>query len=488
MKLSKEPFHYERLVEELELKIANGTYKIGEKLPSIRDFHEQQNLSISTVYKAYVELEMMGLVEARPKSGYYVSGFTKTLKEPTFSLKKSPPRKVDLAAIIHTVHQAISDPRMLPLGGLVIAPERLPYKQFARILKGISADLMKSLLVYELPEGNIELRRQVAMRTPGIEGGVDPDDIIMTNGCMEALALSLQAVVRPGDTVIIERPTFFVVLQLLEEMGIYVIEIPTDPTTGMDMAALKKIIETNTVKACITQPNFQNPLGALMPDATKRDMVEFLNSKDIVIIEDNIYSELYFGESKPVSLKRFDRKDLVITCSSFSKTLAPGLRIGWVIPGQRFKDRIQRLKTGFSVSTSSLDQYVLAEFLSGGGYDRHLRVLRSQVRKQVRATAQAVQNFFPEKTRLMIPQGGAFLWVQLPDGIDSVALYWKALEHKIAILPGTVCSASHMFGNHVRLSCGYPVTNTILEGIRTLGNLVRGMDKENTLSHRKKSL
>lgn len=476
METNKEPFRYERLVEELEQKISNGTYKIGEKLPSIRDYHKQQSLSISTIYKAYVELEMMGLIEARPKSGYYVSGFTKTLKEPTFSLKKSPPLKVDLASIVHTVHQAISDDRMLPLGGLVIAPELLPYKQFSQILKGISADMMKSLLVYALPEGNVELRRQVAMRTVGIEGGVNPDDIIITNGCMEALALALQVVVKPGDTVIIERPTFFVVLQLLEEMGIYVIEIPTDPITGMDMAALKKTVETNKVDACITMPNFQNPLGALMPDSRKRELVEFMNSKDIPTIEDDIYSELYFGEAKPLSLKRFDKKDLVITCSSFSKTLAPGLRVGWVNPGRRFKDRIQKLKTGLSVATSSLDQFILAEFLSGGGYDRHLRVLRTQVRKQVRATAQAVQNYFPEKTRLMIPQGGAFLWVQLPEGIDSVALYWEALKHNIAILPGKVCSVSPLFGNHVRLSCGYPVTDAILEGIRTLGDLIRSME------------
>jgi DNA-binding transcriptional MocR family regulator len=469
----KEPFQYERLVNEIEQKIADGTFKIGEKLPSIRDYHQQQNLSISTIYKAYVELEMMGLVEARPKSGFYVSGFKKTLEEPTFSLKKSRPVKVDLASIVHTVHEAINDPGMLALGCLMIAPELLPYKQFSRILKGISAELMQSLLVYAPPNGIEELRRQIALRTLGVTGGVDPDDIIITNGCMEALALSLQAVARPGDTVLIERPTFFVVLQLLSELGIYVVEVPTDPVTGLDMDALTKAVDDNPVKACVSMPNFQNPLGALMPDDTKQKFVEFMNSRDIPIIEDDIYSELYFGESKPLSLKRFDKKDLVLTCSSFSKTLAPGLRIGWVIPGKRYKDKVQTMKTGLSVSTSSLDQYILAEFLSGGGYDRHLRVLRAQVRKQVQATAQAVQNFFPENTRLMIPQGGAFLWVQLPEQVDGLALYWKALARKIAILPGFVCAVSPLFGNHIRLSCGHPVDDDILKGLRNLGDLIR---------------
>lgn len=475
MEKTVKTYCYERLVNEIEQKIANGTFKIGEKLPSIRDIHIQRKISISTVFKAYMELEMRGLVEARPKSGYYVSGFTKTLKEPTFSLKKSPPRKVDLSAIVHTIHQALSNPSVLSLGGLMISPDLLPSKHFSRIMKSMPLEAVSSSIIYADPAGNPELRRQVARRIAGAEQGVSMDDIIITNGCMEALALSLQAVVKPGDTVIIERPTFFMVLRLLSQMGIYVIEIPTDPVTGMDLDAVKKTVNGNPVKACITMPNFQNPLGSLMPDANKRELVKLLTEKGIPIIEDDIYSELYFGESKPSSLKQFDRDDLVISCSSFSKTLAPGFRVGWVIPGKRFISRVQDLKTNVTVSTSALDQYILAEFLAGGGYDRHLRTLRSQVCKQVRSTAQAVQNYFPEKTRLMIPRGGAFLWVQLPDPVDSVALYWKALEKNIVILPGAVCSVSPMFGNHIRLSCGYPVTDTLVDGIKTLGLLVKDM-------------
>ncbi|HAO20895.1 MAG TPA: hypothetical protein DCQ37_10790 [Desulfobacteraceae bacterium] len=177
------------------------------------------------------------------------------------------------------------------------------------------------------------------------------------------------------------------------------------------------------------------------------------------------------GKNRDETRCKTDRKDLVMTCSSFSKTLAAGFRIGWVIPGKRFKEKILRLKAATTVATASSDQYIIAHFLSEGAYERHLRKLRTAVKNQLIRTALAVQKYFPEDTRLSIPKGGALLWIQLPSGADGLNLYQKALEHKISILPGMVCSADGQFTRYIRIGCGHPFTETIEKGIQTLGKL-----------------
>lgn len=473
MENQKQLFRYESLASELETKIKNGTYRAGEKLPSIREFHHHLSLSISTVYKAYIELEAMGLIEARPKSGYYVSPPQTILRKPAFIKRSSMPKKVDLSSVAQSIHNAISNPDILPLGGSVISPELFPHKHFSRIIKGITTNEMKTLMGYAPTGGTYQLRRQIAMRTVGIFGEIDADDVVITNGCMEALTLSLQAVVKSGDTIAIETPTFFTILRLLEELGVYVVEVPTDPRYGVDPEELEKVIAKNEIKACLFMPNFQNPLGALMPDSSKKRIVEMLNQKDIPIIEDDIYAELYFGKKRPSTFKKYDAKGLVLSCSSFSKTLAPGLRIGWILADERFRQRVQKLKSVVSISTSNLDQFVLARFLESGGYDRHLRSLRKALHHQVSSMACSIQKHFPHNTRLAIPEGGTFLWVGLPGGIDGLSVFEKAMENNIAVLPGVACSASEHYKSYLRINCGYPFLERMEEGIATLGRIIR---------------
>jgi DNA-binding transcriptional MocR family regulator len=475
MNEAAQTFLYKDLAGEIEAKIHNGTYHPGERLPSIRELHRQRSLSISTVYQAYVALENTGLIEARPKSGYYVAPTPlNRLLSPCFEKSSSLPRKVELFSIVNAVIAAINDPRMTPFGSSSVSSELMPVKHLLRIAKGISVKEMKTLINYPLTEGNPELRRQIALRTFGIPDGITADDIVITNGCMEAVTLCLQAVLKPGDTLAIEKPTHFGLLQYLNAMGILVAEIPTDPQYGVDVDELEKVLRNTPVKACLFIPSFHNPLGALMPDERKEKLAWLTNRYDIPVIEDDIYGELFYeGHQRPSLLKSFDRKNLVMTCSSFSKTLAAGFRIGWVIPGKRFKEKILRLKAGTTVATASWDQYIIAHFLSEGAYERHLRKLRTAVKNQLIRTALAIQKYFPENTRLSIPKGGALLWVQLPSGADGLALYQKALAHKISILPGVVCSADGQFTEYIRIGCGHPFTDMIEKGIQTLGRLVK---------------
>ncbi len=476
MDTSERDFRYRHLARQIEAKIQDGTYQAGERLPSIRMLHEQSGLSITTVFKAFVELEALGLVEARPRSGYYVSPLTlHRLRAPVPGPVPGAVQQVRLSAMINSVISAVNDPTLLPLGLTVTDPELLPARHFARIMKATSAGRMKHLLSYSLSEGYPELRRQLALRTLGLIDGIGADDIIVTNGCMEAVALSLLAVTRTGDTVAIEAPTNLSFLQLLKELGLLVLEIPADPRSGLDIEGLEPILEHNPVKAGLFMPNFQNPLGARMPDENKKELVRLFSRRGIPIIEDEVSAELHFGDQRPPPLKAFDRQDVVLSCSSFSKTLAPGLRIGCVVPPRKLRERIQNLKAGMTVSTSTLDQYLVAEFLRSGAYERHLRTLRGALKRQMIRTVLAIQQHFPADTRLAPPDGGSLLWVQLHPAIDALEVHQKALEHRIAVIPGVVCSNSGQYGNCIQISYAALFTPAMEEGIRTLGGIINDM-------------
>jgi DNA-binding transcriptional MocR family regulator len=468
-------YRYRTLSQEIERKILRGIYHPGEKLPSIRTLHRRLNVSISTVYKSFIELEAMGLIEARPRSGYYVAPVSLgRIQAPDFYAGGRPPQRVQLSSMINSVVSALNNPDLLPLGSTVVDAALLPTRRLAGFMKGISHQKMLSLLNYSFSEGESELRRHIALRAIGVSKELSVEDIIITNGCTEAVSLAILATTRPGDIIAIETPTNFSFLQLMKELRRKVLEVPTDPREGVDPDALLDCLRRNTVTACLFMPNFHNPLGALMPDEKKEAVIALLNRYDIPVIEDDISAELYFEGQRPRPLKFFDRRDLVLTCSSFSKTLAPGLRTGWIVPGRRFRARIQRLKAGTNIANSSLDQYLISRFLSSGSYDRHLRSLRNSLKQQAIKTALAVQKHFPADTRMAFPKGGSLLWVQLAQEIDGVDLYRQALAHNISIIPGTVCSNSGQFNNYIQISTGLPYTSEVEEGIKTLGEIIRG--------------
>jgi DNA-binding transcriptional MocR family regulator len=469
----RKAFRYRQLAREIEKRILDGTYQPGEKLPSIRRLHQQTSLSISTVYQAFLELENTGFVEARPKSGYFVRSVSlHKLQAPVFRKKSSTPQRVTLAPVINSVVEAISNPRLVPLGNTGMDPALLPVKSLVRTLRSLSQNQMRTLLTYSPSEGFPELRRQIALRTVGVIEDIEPEDIIITNGCMEAVALALLAVTRPGDAVAIESPTNFSFLQLLKELGLLVVEVATDPRHGVDLEELEKSLHQSNVRACLFMPNFHNPLGALMPEAKKQALIELLSRHGIPVIEDDISSQLHFGEQRPKPLKTYDHESLVLTCSSFSKTLAPGLRLGWIMPGSRFRSKVQRLKAGITLSTSTLDQYIVAEFLASGAYERHLRVLRGALKKQLFRTALEIQKHFPAQTRLALPQGGSLLWIQLPPAVDGLDVYQAAFDRNISIIPGAVCANSKHFSHYIQITCASPFSHKIKTALEVLGSIV----------------
>ena len=465
---------YRRLAADIEGRIERGDLRAGERLPSLRELRGKLGLGLNTVYQAYMELEALGLVEARPKSGFFVRGAgLRDLRVPRFPRQPARPAKVRLADITNAVVANSLDPALVPLGASTLSPALLPHRQLERTIRGLLAGGTGRLLQYETAEGAPELRRQLAARLLGLLPGVSEEEVIVTNGCMEAVTLTLLAATTTGDLVAVESPTHFGFLQLLRELGLRVVEMPTDPRRGVVPQALERVLRENPVKACLLTPTFQNPTGALMPEEAREELVALLQEKEIPLIEDDIYAELYFGKNRPGLLKRLDRKGLVLTCSSFSKVLAPGFRVGWIVAGGRFFDRLRRLKAGLSLASPTLQQHVLARFLADGALDRHLRLLRIAVRRQVLATALAVKGSFPESCRFSVPEGGNMLWIELPPRVDGLRLYRRALQEGISIVPGSAFSTTSRYRHYIRLSCTSPFCERIEGAIAKLGALIR---------------
>ena len=468
-------FQYIKLAENMEQKIGNGEYRAGERLPSLRSLHTMTGLSLATVYSAYIELEKRGVVEVREKSGFYVKPRLDAIL-PLPNIAKGncdKPRKLEVNALVEFIMEAVGNPEMLPFGTAVAAVEFLPVKQLGNIMRGVLTRYVKDKEIsYGPPSGSSILKRQIVKRLMSVSQDVEESDILITSGCMEAIQLCLRAVAKPGDTVLVESPTYVCYLQLIEDLNMYAIEVPADPVTGIDLAGVRKAVETNRISACIINSNFQNPLGFEMPEYRKKEMVSFMTKKNIPIIEDDIYGDLYFGDIRPKTLKSFDDSGLVLYCSSFSKTLAPDLRIGFALPG-KFISQARRLKINSSMTTPKLNQIIIAEFLKQGLYERHLRKLRQAIKNNMANTARAVASHFPVDTKITHPKGGLVLWVQLGKGIDGMTLFEKAIQEKIFIMPGEICSVTRTYKDCIRLSCGHPWNDRMAKGIASLGEMIQ---------------
>jgi DNA-binding transcriptional MocR family regulator len=306
---------------------------------------------------------------------------------------------------------------------------------------------------------------------------ISPDDIVITSGAMEAINLCLHAVTKPGDTIAIESPTFYSTLMAIERMRLKAVEIATHPREGVDLGELRAALDRHDVKACIMIPTFQNPLGSCMSDDKKRELVAVLARYGVPLVEDDVYAELYFGASRPRPAKAFDREGLVLHCGSFAKCLAPGYRVGWAAPG-RFKSAVERLKFVTTISTASLPQAAIAEYLKHGGYERHLRALRHRLSLQLDQMRQALGTHFPEGCRVTRPEGGYMLWIELPQAVDALRLHQLAIEKNISIAPGPLFSAQRRYPNFIRVNFGHPWSKPMDHAVRTLGALTAELMSE----------
>lgn len=465
---------YERLAEDIETLIASGTLQAGERLPSVRETITARDVSPSTVFEAYYLLEARGLIEARPRSGYFVKQRAAARNEPRAADPAPESRAVVVNDLVLEVLASIRERDVVPLGSAFPNPNLFPLARLARGMGAALRGLEPAKLLDDLAPGNPELRRQIALRYVGNGVMASSEEIVVTSGAMEALNLCLQAVTQPGDAVAIESPAFYGCLQALERLQLRAVEVATHPRDGVQLESLEAVLRRERVKACWFMPNFQNPLGALMPVENKRKLVQLLAREGIPLIEDDVYGELYFGVRRPPPAKSFDKDGGVLHCSSVSKSLAPGYRLGWAVAG-RFARTVERLKLSSTLSAAVPSQLAVLHYLQEGGYDKHLRALRATLAAQKEEAVRLVTKHFPPGVRVTHPEGGYFLWVELPPSVDALELHRLALSQNISIAPGPMFSADQRFRHHMRLNYGHPGATQLAPALKTLGRLVEAL-------------
>lgn len=470
-------FKYEQVADDIVAMIDAGSFRLGDRIPSVRELSRKRGVSITTVMQAYRSLEDKGVIEARPQSGYYVR------------LRQSPglpapdpaphsiinPEEISVEKLAIKIFRDNLIPGMVQFGAATPDPDLLPTTKLNRLLAMVSRRSDYRQSICGIIDGSEELRVQVAQHAFQYGCRLAPEDILITSGCIEAVSLGLRATCKPGDTVAIESPTYFNLLQMLEAQGLRALEIPTHPDTGISLDALRFAIEHQPVRACLFVSNFNNPLGSLIPDQRKAELVALLASHEIPLIEDDINGELYFSGERPNVSKAYDKKGLVILCSSFSKDISPSYRVGWIVPG-RYKEEIERLKLVSNISPPLLPQLAIAEFLAGGGYDHHLRRIRKAYAQKTACMADAVFRHFPPGTCVSSPQGGFVLWVQMAETVDAMEMYSQALKMGITLVPGQIFSPSQKYRNYIRLNTAQWSDQTAW-AVQRLGVLAAQLEK-----------
>ncbi|WP_422858683.1 PLP-dependent aminotransferase family protein [Flagellimonas sp. S174] len=470
---------YTEFANVLESQIKEKILNTGEKLPSLRELHKSSGLSISTILKSMDYLIAKGLIKSKEKSGYYVT-YDHTLFDQTPIITK-PVGKIDLEEVENLIDQVYLTPTLSPneidfsIG--VPAKELLPINKIKKAVIEVMHQSADAETKYEPIYGNPDLRRLIAQRSLLAGSNFNLDEIITTSGCMNALTFSLMAISKPGDTVIVESPMFFGVLQLLSSLGLNVIEANTHSSHGLILSDLENILHDQNVTAIITVSNFGAPLGFCMPDQNKKKLVKLANEYDIILVEQDLYGDVFFEKNRPKTCKSYDTENRVILCSSFSKTLAPGYRVGYVV-GARYTKEIARLKAYHNITSNSLTHKIVARILETGRYDRYLNYLRKSLEKNLLGYLEYIKKHFPRDIKVSAPKGGFVLWIELKEGIDTNVLFQKCLGHGIRIAPGRLFSLRNQYRNCFRISYGLNWTPEVQKSLITIGKIVTKMYKE----------
>jgi len=464
-------FIYQQVTDFITDQIVSGALQPGDRLPSLRRLSGRLSISVPTVRQAYVELERQGRVESRPQSGFYVRARTRNALMKPAPCRDCKPAPVRCRSLMDRVYEGLHRPGVVPFGIANPSMAKPAVKGLNRAMKRVMARTEERSLGYAPSDGEPALRRQIAYRYLALGGAVEPEEVIVTNGGQEALSLALMAVADKGDVIAVETPTYHGALELIESLGMLALEIETCPEEGLMLSSLRSAIDRHDIKACLFASALNNPLGSATPDEHRRELVALLEANDIPLIEDDVYGDLLFDGSRPSPGHFYSEKGLVLTVGSFSKTVAPGYRIGWLLPG-RFEERVRTLKRAMSCSCGLLQQMTLTEYLFSGEYDRQLRALLPVLKQNAERMSGLIGQHFPAETKVSRPQGGSVLWLELPRAMDGVRLFEQALEHNISTCPGLLYSPSRRYRNFIRLSFGHPWSERIEAALQTLGELV----------------
>lgn len=462
-------FLYNEIAGGIAGQIKSGVLKPGDRLPSVRNLCQEHGIGMNTAKRVFMELEAQSLVDVKPQSGYFVKHRTfRELALPETSRPVAIAREYEPSELLSKVYDSMGRKDLTLLSIAAPSGELLPLARLKKEIAQANTRLAGGGTEYESVQGNANLRRMVAVRSLSWGGNLTEADIITTAGGMQALSFCLMALGKPGDTIAIESPCYPGILQLVTSLGYKVIELPTHPITGVEVDGLEKVVAD--IDLCLLIPNFNTPLGSCMPDENKKKIVSLLAEHDVPLIEDDVYGDLYFGQQRPRCCKSFDQKGNVIWCSSVSKTLAPGYRVGWIAPG-KYKEKILRMKLVHAISSTSIVQEAVANFVKTGKYENHLRQFRRTLESNCTNYIRAIAEYFPEGTKVSRPQGGLTVWVELNEAIETVKLHDLALKQGISIAPGRMFSLQDQFNNCLRLCIGLPWSEELNQKLKQIGKL-----------------
>ena len=469
---SSKDFLYQQVVDFIHQQRKSGALKAGDKLPSLRKLSQQFDISVPTVKQAYVELERQGAISAKPQSGYYLKA------EQVRNLKPRPahwlapePVEVECRSLIEQVYEAVHAPDTIAFGISNPVNAHPPDKALARLMRSVLSKVAEKAVSYGTIAGDEKLRLQLAIRYQELGINVNPSDIIITNGAQEALAISLQCIANPGDVVAIESPSHFGLIELIEGLGMKALEIYTCADDGICLESLAQALEQHNIAACLFSAAINNPLGSLMPDAKRQALVKLIEKFNVPLIEDDVYGDLYFHGQRPTPCQLHSEKGLVITCSSFSKTVAPGYRLGWIIAGQ-YLEQAKRKKRAISCSTAVLQQWTLTEYIMSGDYDRHIQLLRKKLILNCERMRALVAEHFPPQVCISEPQGGSVLWIRCRSHVDTRKIFEIAIAQGISFAPGVIFSPTGKYKNYMRISFGFRWQEKLETAIASLGKIV----------------
>ncbi len=458
---------YTDLAEKLTGILASGAISPGERFISVRVLAQREGVSMPTAVAALRVLEGLGLIVARPRSGYFVALQGGSGLAPTRIVPPSVPQDVSIEALalrLLSKREGIK----VPFGAATPDAGWMPQAALTQALQRGARRLSTQAIGYSYPPGDLSLRTKLAHRFARGGTALGPEEIIITAGATQALSLALRAVCRPGDVIGVESPCYFGVLLLAQQLGLSVIEILTDPVTGLDVASLAESCARHRLSAVVASPRAQNPTGAVMPPQRRAELVALLEAAQIPLIEDDLYGDIQGGEAPNLPCKAFDRSGLILHIGSISKTLAPGWRVGWIAPGQ-FYDRVLSLRYQDSLGGSRLLETALADFMTDGGYDRHISRFRARISRSMEAIVARARGSFPPGTRLQIPPSGYLLWVELPSTVSALDVADRLSHENISVSPGALFSPSGGFGHFLRLNCAIEPSASVLAALDRIG-------------------
>lgn len=470
---------YRQVVDLITENIDSGTLLPGDRLPSLRKMSQHVGVSVPTVRQAYIELETQRRIESRPQSGFYVRHRSANAMVRIAPSSHAEPVPLNCRTLMERVYDGINHPNLVPLGIANPSMARPAAKTLHRAMKRVMSRAEERSLGYATTIGELSLRRQIAYHYLDTTGAVvEPDQICITNGGQEALLVALMAVASRGDVIAVETPTYHGLLELIDSLGMLAIEVETCPEEGVTLSELERILTEHPVQACVFSTTLGNPLGVSMPEEERRALVRILEEHDTVLIEDDVYGDLRFDAVRATPAAFLKGAGRIITCGSFSKTAAPGYRIGWIV-SDHFVDEITRLKRSLSCSSGLLQQMTLADFMASGDYNRHLKLLRAELKQNSERMSALVEKHFPKDTRTSKPVGASVLWLELPGNVDAERLFEDAIVAGISIAPGHIFSPCSRYANFIRLSFGHPWSERIEDAIGWLGKRVSELATNN---------